>query len=295
MSNYKYLHIQDQDRRWGIVTTTVGQQKIEPGEVYPATDHPRRYYFSAKDGRVLQEYHIVYITKGQGWFESASLKKTQVQAGDVLLLFPGEWHNYAPAKDTGWEESWVGFTGEYADHLMNAGFFNPKTPIIRIGVQDTIYRYFAEACTIAMREWSAGQQAMGGLVAAILGGIYAAGKQYASRSYNSETIGQIDAAKKYMRDNTHIILAMEDVAEHVRIGYSRFRKLFKTYTGLSPAAYYQGIKFSQAKSLLTNSDLTCQEIAFQLGYESASFFNTIFHKKEKMTPLAYRKMTRSGK
>jgi len=295
MPNYKYLNIQDQDRLWGIVVTTVGQQQIAPGEEYPAKGHPRRYYFSEKDGRVLQEFHLVYITKGKGWFESASQKRTQVQAGDALVLFPGEWHNYAPLRSDGWEESWIGFNGEYAERLMQAGFFSPKSPVLHIGVIDNIYNYFSEACAVAMREWAGCQQTLGGLAAAILGSVYAAGKQYASRSYDSETIGKIEAAKKYMRDNIHSIVAMEDVALNVGMGYSRFRKLFKTYTGISPALYYQGIKLSQAKNLLTNSDMTCQEIAFHLGYESASYFNMVFHKKEGMTPAAYRKMTRGGR
>lgn len=292
MAKYKYLLGQEKDILWGLVVTTVGQQMIPPGEKYPSTDHPRRYYFTAEHGRILQEFHIVYITEGRGWFSSAHQNRMEVTAGDVLVLFPGEWHNYAPFVETGWEESWIGLTGAITENLIHEGFFSQEKPVFHIGVIEDIRRYFEEACAIASEEKKAYQQALSGLAFAILGRIYATWKQYPLLNYNAGLTDKIEQAKRFMLDNTGSILRMEKVAAHVGLGYSFFRKTFKDYTGLSPSSWFNKQKISYCKTLLTNTDLTCQEIAFRAGFDSSSSFHVFFQKKVFMTPLSYRRMTR---
>lgn len=90
MANIKYLIPQEVDERWGLVTTTVGMQEGQPGLPYPYGEHPQSYYFTKENGRVLNEYTIVYILKGSGWLETRHCKRTEIHGGDVFLLFPGE-------------------------------------------------------------------------------------------------------------------------------------------------------------------------------------------------------------
>ncbi len=42
---------------------------------------------------MLPEYQI-YITAGEGIFESTSVARRKVETGSVILLFPGEWRRY---------------------------------------------------------------------------------------------------------------------------------------------------------------------------------------------------------
>ena len=109
-SHVKYLMSNDQDMLWGMVVTTAGHQNIPPQAEYPSRNHPTRYLFSTEKGRVLNEYQLVYITRGRGQFASTRQKECEIREGDMFLLFPGEWHNYRPDPHTGWHESWVGFS-----------------------------------------------------------------------------------------------------------------------------------------------------------------------------------------
>ena len=99
-----YLPVTDHDERWGIVCTTAGYQNVPPGSPYPLTQHPDSYSFTRSRGRVLGEYQLLYIVSGQGEFRSASSPAAPVKAGTVVMLFPDEWHTYAPDPETGWEE-----------------------------------------------------------------------------------------------------------------------------------------------------------------------------------------------
>jgi len=121
MRMVKYLLSHQLDYSWGISTSTVGLQEVPPGAEYPFGEHLNYYLFSTKKGRVLSdEIHILYLLKGGGFFVSAHCPKTHIQAGDAIILFPHEWHNYAPDEDTGWEEAWVGFSGDFVQRIIKS-------------------------------------------------------------------------------------------------------------------------------------------------------------------------------
>ena len=70
MNPVKYIIESPRDALWGLTITTVGCEKIKPGELYPTDCHFDSHSFSPNIGRVLQEYQLVYITEGSGIFES---------------------------------------------------------------------------------------------------------------------------------------------------------------------------------------------------------------------------------
>lgn len=286
MRMVKYLLAQQLDYNWGIVTLSVGLQVIPPGAKYPYGEHPSYYMFSTERGRVLDEMDILYIYQGRGWFVSAHCPKTKVQAGDVIFLFPGEWHNYAPDEDTGWEEVWVGFSGDYAQRIINEKFVSISHPIIRIGVRSALYNAFEQAYKIAQAELPAYQQQLTGYVTLIISSIYAYSKQ---APYTDNPDSEcIHLSQKYMREHISQDLSMEDVAKYVGMGYSKFRKFFHNYTGFSPYQYFLNLRLEKSKDLLLNTSLSSKEIAYKLGFYSATYFNRIFRLHYNQTPIEYR-------
>ena len=286
MANIKYLIPQEVDERWGLVTTTVGMQEGEAGTPYPYGEHPRNYYFTHEHGRVLNEYTLVYITKGSGWLETHHCKRTEIHGGDVFLLFPGEWHNYSANIETGWTEAWIGFTGQLVDYLAGQQFFPRESPVIHVGVNEQLMDAFDRACKVAISQPPAYQQQLSGYVFFLLSSIYSISKQ--PSGLNDTTLCQIIQAKQFMNEHASEVLRMEDVAAHVGMGYSKFRKLFRNYTGFSPQQYFLNLKLEESKDLLLSTSLSSKEIAFRLGFDSASHFNRIFNQHQKRTPIEFR-------
>ena len=138
--DFKYLLVNERDRKFGININTVGFQPIPPDTVYPSTDHPKSYYFNPCKGRVLSEYQILYISKGRGTFTSESTKKTNIKKGQIILLFPGQWHTYCPSIETGWNEYYIGFEGSIIDNLVENEFLTLKNQILDVGVSEEIGR-----------------------------------------------------------------------------------------------------------------------------------------------------------
>ena len=126
----KYLITSNKDKSWGFYVNNLGRNVIGKYAEYPSMDHPDQYIFTWDKGRVLDEFHLVLITKGEGVFESNATGKIKVSDGDVFLLFPDVWHRYKPKKSTGWTERWVGFSGAIANQFLSNGFFNADEPIV---------------------------------------------------------------------------------------------------------------------------------------------------------------------
>ena len=101
MQTSKYLLATERDAEWGLTISTVGREEIAPGEEYPTKGHADGYYFDLQKGRTLDEYQLLYQPEGEGVFSSAHLPETKIKAGDIFLLFPGEWHSYHPSGTKG--------------------------------------------------------------------------------------------------------------------------------------------------------------------------------------------------
>lgn len=193
-----YLTIGDKDEKWGVVVTTIGYQFIPPGTKYPLSAHPDNYSFMPRGGRILNEYQLVYITKGSGYFASQSCPEAPVKAGTVISLFPGEWHSYHPDDETGWDEYWVGFKGSYIDDRVANRFLVREQPLHNIGISSGIVSLYEEILQLASAEKAGCQQMMSSIVLHILGSIYY--KERNNSYANTFILEKVNAARELMKD-----------------------------------------------------------------------------------------------
>lgn len=282
----KYLTVNASDELWGLYITTIGSQIIEPNTSYPPKIHPSAYWFNPATGRVLQEYILLYLTKGSGMFQSRHCKPVEIAGGSLLLLFPNEWHTYVPKKQAGWTEYWVGFNGSNMDSLIDNSFFTRNNPILKVGFNEQLVSLFKQGIEIANIQKIAYQQALAGIVSLLLG------ISYYSEKNNSFTDGdivlQINKAKALMQESIYNNMSTESIAASLNWSYSWFRKIFKKYTGFSPEQYRLEIKIQKAKELLTISNMSVKEIAFELNFDSVSYFVKFFNGRVGIPPGEYR-------
>lgn len=288
----KYLAINQNDLKWGMAVNSVGYQEIKPGMPYPPGRHPSRYLFSVDKGRVLNEYQLIYITQGQGRFTSKSGSPTAVREGNLFLLFPGEWHSYHPDPKTGWKEYWIGFNGREITTRDMEGFFTRESPVLEVGLRNDIVELYEKAITVASEQQSGFQQMLAGIVDNLLGMAY-----FYNRNHTFKAPGiseKINEAKHLIHDQ-YSSITPQKVADELFMSYSNFRKVFKQYTGFSPAQYIQDVRMNKAKEILTNTTLTVKEIAFSQGYENYEYFLTAFRAKTGVSPSEYREVTQGKK
>ncbi|MFQ7114201.1 AraC family transcriptional regulator [Hallella bergensis] len=291
MQKSKYMIANAHDSLWGLTVSTVGYEEIAPGDEYPTHGHADGYYFRPEKGRILNEYQLLYITEGEGVFSSTSVKKAKLRAGDLFMLFPGEWHSYHPTPDVGWKSHWIGFRGKNVDDRVNAGFLSPRKPIYHVGFSarvDDTYRFAFET---AQEEGAYVQQTLAGAVNLLVGLMYSLERNLQLRS-NHDHVDMVNHGRHRIRESLEADLTIQQIAEEMSVSYSKFRKLFKEFTGVSPSLYQQELRLQRAKELLTTTDLSIKQIAYQLRFESPDYFSSKFRAKTGMKPSQYREQTR---
>lgn len=284
---YKYLPVSKEDESWGLTVLNTGCTRIEATGVYPYENHPAHHNFNWSSWRILEEYQFIYITRGQGIFESESFKRTAVNAGTVIILFPNERHRYKPDSHTGWDEYWVGIKGNIIDGLVTSGYLKPENPCLNIGFNESVLNIYNCIIDNTKNEKPGYQPLISGAVFHLIGSCHAAIKQSVVENKEERVI--IDKSRLLFRANISNPYSAEQAADELNVGYSWFRKLFKSYTGLSPGQYYLQLKIEKAKDLLCNSDLPIKEISVELNFDSSFYFSRIFREKTGLRPTEYRK------
>ena len=81
---------------------------------------------------------------------------------------------------------------------------------------------------------------------------------------------------------------IQKYADACGISESSFYSLFKTWAGVSPIDYRNGIRLTAVKSMLVNSSLRISEIAFNVGFDDPYYFTRFFKKKTGISPRKFR-------
>lgn len=95
-------------------------------------------------------------------------------------------------------------------------------------------------------------------------------------------------AMKFIDDNFHKDITLEDVSKEVNLSPYYFSKLFKAEIGENFIDYLTRVRINKAKELLNNKDLSIKEICFTIGYSDPNYFSRNFKKIVGITPTEYR-------
>jgi len=284
---HKYLAITPLEESWGFYVTTVGYSKIDPNQTYPHNQgHPLTHSFTWNKGRILNGYYLVFISKGKGIFESALSPSAAITAGTCFFLFPGVWHRYRPDPESGWEEYWIGFKGSYPDDLMNKGFFTSTLPVVSPGLNESLLTLIRRILDEVRSATPGYHQVIPGIVLQILGLVHTLCTR--TSLIQDEDMQVVEKAKFYFRENLEGDLDIKALMRELPMSYSKFRKLFKEVTGEAPHQYHLNLRLEKACELLSTTNLTVSEVAYNLGFETVFYFSKLFKKKNGVSPKSYR-------
>lgn len=104
-----------------------------------------------------------------------------------------------------------------------------------------------------------------------------------------ELIAQIQF---WMKHNLTSPLALSDVAAQFGISHRSLTRRFKAATNSSATQYWQRLRIETVKELLASSNLSIQEIAFEVGYQDQGHVTRLFQRALGISPKEYRTMVR---
>jgi len=283
---FHYLPVCNRDRQWNLYVSGAGRVLDKTSDFFDFCRHPAPYRYTWETGRVLSEYSVLYITRGRGEFQSEASGAKVVAAGNVVLLFPGVWHRYRPAEETGWDEYWVALGGGYVKHLVKEGFISPQEPVLATGLHEVILHPFLHILDRVQSEPLGYRQLIAANTMEILGATLGAVRAQQGAQDPGEPVRQ---AQRILEARTEELVDIEELAASLSVGYGHFRHAFKQQTGMSPYQYHLQLRLNRAKEMLRGTDLSITEIAAALKFEDPYHFSKIFKKHAGVSPSQWRR------
>ena len=287
--NYlRYLPFGERERQWGLYVTDAGWQFVGPAEQYPPSGHPRSYSFGWEQGRTLPEFQLVYVVAGEGEFESRPTAVRRVTRGTMLLLFPGVWHRYRPLVTTGWEEFWVGFSGDHAQRLLANQFLRPEEAVLNTGGSQIVEQLYVTILDRLRHEPPGFEQMIAANTLEIVAAALGAARTQAAGNRTYRLVREATASLETISAE---LPRMEELAATLGLSPTHFYRIFKQHTGLTPYQYHMQVRLTRAQGLLRTTDLPIKEIARALGFESVFHFTSTFSAQDRdvARPLAARR------
>ena len=202
-----------------------------------------------------------------------------LETGSFVLIDCMQVHTYYPKNQSPWEFRFLHFTGncsyEMSQHLcsMAGSFVFRTTPQIQAEIDRCI--------TCCKEDTMVNEVHISKAIADIL-------YNTALEIQQTET-GKMGAVCHYIRQNYEKKLTTEELADHFRFSRSYFSMQFKKHTGTSLHDYVLVCRLYQAKLLLAEGNLSVSQIGEMTGFTDTGTFIRAFQRKEKATPLQYRK------
>jgi two-component system response regulator YesN len=106
--------------------------------------------------------------------------------------------------------------------------------------------------------------------------------------YEKRSKSLVRNAIKYIDENYAQSLSYKDVAKEVFISPSYFLSLFKQETGFTFVDHLTTVRIDKAKLLLTTTEKSIAEIAYEVGFNNPNYFSSTFKKLSGMTAKEFR-------
>jgi len=286
-----YLPYSEEDEKLGMLCTTAGSAITDPGVVYPPrkNDHPALFRPVA-EGRVLPEFQMVYISSGEGIFDSGGVTY-QVKPGSLLLVLPGIKHSYKPLQETGWHEYWVGFKGAYFSGLIEAGRFSPEQVFFEVGLYDSILSIFNLIFDEVRTQRPLYQMKACAAILSLVAEVLARERRSDQPNFYQQIV---EKAKYFMESNIFSAINLSAISDQLGISTSRLNEIFKTYTSMTPYQYYIHIKIHRAEGLLEQEGSQVKEVAYKMGFDDQYYFSRLFKNKTGVSPSDWNKFVNLG-
>ena len=94
---------------------------------------------------------------------------------------------------------------------------------------------------------------------------------------------------QYLQTNYASHISLQDMAKVANCHPTHVIRCFKQRYDVTPINALTHIRLQQAKILLKSTDISCEKIAFSVGFSSASYFSKLFKAYYKTAPHDYRK------
>jgi len=110
-----------------------------------------------------------------------------------------------------------------------------------------------------------------------------------STSLKKSDIDKIYAVREYLLENLDTTCSLMNLALHVGTNEFTLKKGFKELFGTTVFGFWNDAKMEQAKTMLTEQQMTVGEVSYHTGYKDQRHFSAAFKRKYGLLPSQLKK------
>lgn len=247
-------------------------------------DHVNGHFVSRPHGRA--EYVLIVCLAGEGRVK-IERSSYRLSRGHGIVLPPRRAHQYAADERNPWSLFWFHFVGRRAADY--AGWLRAASESPRFWVEDV--DQLADAFEECYRHVLGGHLdvELFGLSTSFARLLGLCGTLQRSPSLRRRrTEDRVLKSLRFLRENLHRTLALEEMARHAGLSVPHFSAMFRKQLNCSPLEFHIRLRMERACALLESTSHTAAEIAYGLGYADPLYFSRLFRAKIGQSPSAYR-------
>lgn len=103
---------------------------------------------------------------------------------------------------------------------------------------------------------------------------------------------RLEPVIKFLSENYGNKISLPEMARLASFSVPHFVKVFKKLTGLSLIKYLNRLRVEHAEQILLQTDSPVADVAYQVGFQSQSYFDRVFRRLKHVSPSEFRKATR---
>ncbi|MCL5255271.1 MAG: AraC family transcriptional regulator [Gammaproteobacteria bacterium] len=249
------------------------------------------HYLEALDHRVRRTVHtdhlLIFCHAGRGFYRTENHQGT-ITAGQVLFLKQGVAHSYHSDREQPWSIYWAHFSGKNAHRFMDYIGISTTTerpPVLSLQRWQTLLPDVNALLNLQHQRLTF-ERAV--LATSLLRKLITDLPLLSKDSARHEGGFNLTALDRFMRDNSHRTLELDDLAAFAGLSRYYFSKKFREVTGVPPLRYFNEMKIRSAETMLTESNASVRQVALAFGFEDPYYFSRLFKKITGLAPQVYR-------
>ncbi len=229
----------------------------------------------------------IQVESGQGHVLIKGTNYT-IKENQGMLLYPGDPHEYYSTKSP-WIVHWLTFNGYHIKKVLALAGFKYS------GVYTLIHpEIFSGKIHYALSILKSEDSLKGFESSALVYDFLITLMKYAYKENNesvAKSYSRLDEVFNYIKNHYSEVISINDIAAILNVTPQHLCLLFRKVLGQRPFEYLNIFRINKSKDILIHEPRErITSIARRIGFESASYFCSVFKKMEGISPGSFREL-----
>jgi len=240
-------------------------------------------YMTRRDG--FDSFLLIVTTDGAGKMIYGS-QSCILEKGSAVLIDCNVYQEYSTCEGENWDFYFLHFNAACFDGYKNA-LLSSLTPIT-LKNPKAVEKLIEKIYRLSFKNDVLSYSSIANNISAILTEML-----YSLADDDKSTVmlqrSDISLLAEYIRENCTKNLHLDNFTDKVNLSKHHLIRIFSRQMGMSPYKFMHMCRINRAQLLLRSTDMTVEQIAFEVGYNDSVVFIRHFKTFNNTTPAAYRK------